>query len=55
VFIAEKTGGVVAPALADYSQYKNQLQMMGVQRSSFYINEAIKDNAKIVDKRYKFY
>ncbi len=55
VFIAEKTGGVAAPALADYSQYKNQLQMMGVQRSSFYINEAIKDNAKIVDKRYKFY
>ncbi|MHA8106290.1 peptidylprolyl isomerase [Aquirufa sp. 5-AUSEE-100C1] len=55
VFIAEKTGGVAAPALADYSQYKNQLQMMGVQRSSFYINEAIKENAKIVDKRYKFY
>jgi len=55
VFIAEKTGGVAAPALADYSQYKNQLQMMGLQRSSFYINEAIKDNAKIVDKRYKFY
>jgi peptidyl-prolyl cis-trans isomerase D len=55
VFIAEKTGGAVAPALADYSLYKNQLQMMGVQRSSFYINEAIKDHAKIVDKRYKFY
>jgi peptidyl-prolyl cis-trans isomerase D len=55
VFIAEKTGGVAAPALADYSQFKNQIQMMGVQRSSFYINEAIKDNAKIVDKRYKFY
>ena len=55
VFIAEKTGGVAAPALADYSLYKNQIQMMGVQRSSFYINEAIKENAKIVDKRYKFY
>jgi peptidyl-prolyl cis-trans isomerase D len=55
VFIAEKTGGVAAPALADYSQFKNQIQMMGVQRSSFYINEAIKENAKIVDKRYKFY
>jgi peptidyl-prolyl cis-trans isomerase D len=55
VFIAEKTGGVVAPALADYSLYKNQIQMMGVQRSSFYINEAIKENAKIVDQRYKFY
>ncbi len=55
VFIAEKTAGAAAPALADYSLYKNQLQMMGVQRSSFYINEAIKENAKIVDKRYKFY
>jgi hypothetical protein len=29
--------------------------MMNTQRSSFYINEAIKENANIVDKRYKFY
>jgi peptidyl-prolyl cis-trans isomerase D len=55
VFIVEKTGGTPAADLADYSTYKNQLQMMGVQRTSFYINEAIKDAAKIVDKRYKFY
>jgi peptidyl-prolyl cis-trans isomerase D len=55
VFIAEKTGAVAAPALADYSNFKNQIQMMGVQRASFFINEAIKENAKIVDKRYRFY
>jgi peptidyl-prolyl cis-trans isomerase D len=55
VFIAEKTGSVEAPALADYSVYKNQIQSMNAQRTSFYINEAIKENAKIEDKRYKFY
>ena len=55
VFIAEKLSGTAAPALADYSSFKNQLQMMNTQRSSFYINEAIKENANIVDKRYKFY
>jgi peptidyl-prolyl cis-trans isomerase D len=55
VFIAEKLSGAPAPALADYSPYKNQIQMMNTQRSSFYINEAIKENANIVDKRYKFY
>jgi peptidyl-prolyl cis-trans isomerase D len=55
VFIAEKLSGAPAPALADYSNFKNQIQMMNTQRSSFYINEAIKENANIVDKRYKFY
>ena len=55
VYIAEKTGAFAAPSLADYSTYKNQIQMMESQRTSFYINEAIKDNAKIVDRRNKFY
>jgi peptidyl-prolyl cis-trans isomerase D len=55
VFIAEKTSSMLAPALADYSVYKNQIQSMNLQRTSFYINEAIKENAKIEDKRYKFY
>lgn len=55
VYVAEKTGGAPAPALADYSTYKNQIQSMGTQRASFYINEAIKEAAKIEDKRYKFY
>ncbi len=55
VYIAEKTAATAAPALADYSTYKNQIQMMETQRTSFYINEAIKENAKIVDRRNKFY
>lgn len=55
VYIAEKTAAVAAPALADYTTYKTQIQSMGIQRTSYYINEAIKENAKIVDKRYKFY
>jgi len=55
VFIVEKTGQLNAPALADYSSYKNQIAAMATQRTSFYINEAIKENAKLVDKRYKFY
>jgi len=55
VYVAEKTGAIAAPALADYSTYKNQIQMMTTQRTSFYINEAIKENAKIVDRRNKFY
>jgi peptidyl-prolyl cis-trans isomerase D len=53
--VVEKTGGAPAPALADYSTYKNQIQSMGTQRASFYINEAIKEASKIEDKRYKFY
>ena len=55
VYIVEKLGATPAPALADYSAFKNQIQMMTTQRSSFYINEAIKENAKIVDRRNKFY
>ena len=55
VYVVEKTGGAPAPALADYSTYKNQIQSMGTQRASFYINEAIKEASKIEDKRYKFY
>lgn len=55
VYIIEKLSETPAPALADYSSFKNQIQMMSTQRSSFYINEAIKENAKIVDRRNKFY
>lgn len=55
VYIIEKTGATPAPALADYSVFKNQIQSMTSQRTSYYINEAIKENANIVDRRNKFY
>jgi peptidyl-prolyl cis-trans isomerase D len=45
----------VAPEVADYSPYEAPLQQTVQTRSSFNIAEAIKENAKIEDKRYKFY
>jgi peptidyl-prolyl cis-trans isomerase D len=55
VFVMETTKSTPAPAIADLTMYKNSAKMMAAQRASFYINEAIKDNAKVVDNRAKFY
>jgi peptidyl-prolyl cis-trans isomerase D len=55
VFIMETVKATPAPAIADVTMYKNTARMMASQRASFYINEAIKENAKVVDNRAKFY
>lgn len=55
VFIMETTKSTPAPAIADLTLYKNSAKMMAAQRASFYINEAIKENAKVVDNRAKFF
>lgn len=55
VFVMETTKSTPAPAIADLTMYKNSAKMMAAQRTSFYINEAIKENAKVVDNRAKFY
>jgi peptidyl-prolyl cis-trans isomerase D len=55
VLVMETTSLTPAPAVADYSIYKTQLQQNGASRTSFYINEAIKDDAKVEDRRAKFY
>ncbi len=55
VFVLEKVGGTPAPAIADLTMYKNTARAMAAQRTSYYINEAIKENAKVVDNRAKFY
>jgi peptidyl-prolyl cis-trans isomerase D len=55
VFVMETTKSTPAPAIADLTIYKNSAKMMAAQRASFYINEAIKENAKVVDNRAKFY
>jgi peptidyl-prolyl cis-trans isomerase D len=55
VFVMETTSSTPAPAMADLTMYKNSAKMMAAQRASYYINEAIKDNAKVVDNRAKFY
>ena len=55
VFIMELIRKVDAPNIADYTQYKNNARQMQMQRASVYINEAIKENAKITDNRAKFF
>lgn len=55
VFIMEAQNRTTAPELNDYSTYKTPLEQNMSNRSSFAIAEAIKDNAKIEDRRYRFY
>ena len=55
VVIFELTNKTIAPALADYSTYKTQLDQGNTNRSSVGVAEAIKEHADIVDERYKFY
>lgn len=55
VLIVETTKIVPAPTVADYTVYKNQLKQNASGRTGFMINEAIRDNAKVKDRRAKFY
>ena len=55
VFIMEQTSSIPAPIIADYSQYKTTLNQRNQQQTSYFVSQAIKDNAKITDNRSKFY
>ena len=55
VVVMELQNKTVAPSLSDYSAYKTQLEQGNYNRNTLGISEAIKENADIVDKRYKFY
>lgn len=55
VVIVEVQNKTIAPAIADYSAYKNNMQQSQSGRSTMNIGEAIKENSGIEDKRYKFY
>lgn len=54
-FIVEVQNRTTAPEIGEYSVYKGPLEQSTQGRSSFSVAEAIKENAKIEDKRYKFY
>lgn len=54
VFIMEKLSDTPAPAIADYSIYKANLQSKNMQ-AGYLLNEAIRENAKITDNRAKFF
>ena len=55
ILVMETTALNPAPAIADYALYKTQIQQNNTQRIGFYINEAIKEAAKVEDRRAKFY
>jgi peptidyl-prolyl cis-trans isomerase D len=55
VVIIEMQNRTIAPAIGDYSIFRTQLSQNATNQSSYSIAEAIKANAKIEDKRYKFY
>ncbi|QHV98646.1 peptidylprolyl isomerase [Spirosoma endbachense] len=55
VLMVETTQLTPAPAVADYALYKTQIQQNNTSRTGFYINEAIKEAAKVEDRRAKFY
>ncbi|MCF2516566.1 SurA N-terminal domain-containing protein [Dyadobacter sp. CY351] len=55
VFIMELVSKTEAPRVADYTQYKTQLTQSLESRMSYLVNEAIRENAKIEDRRAKFF
>jgi peptidyl-prolyl cis-trans isomerase D len=55
VLAVETTGTTPAPEIADYSQYKNQLQQTIGSRAGYFLGQAIQESADIEDYRYKFY
>jgi peptidyl-prolyl cis-trans isomerase D len=55
VFVMQLTEKTEAPQIADYTPYRSQVQQSLESRASFLLNEAIRENAKIVDRRAKFF
>jgi len=55
VFIIELQNKTIAPESGDLTTLKQQLQQTVSGRTSYTIAEAIKEDANIKDKRYKFY
>ncbi|GHB67758.1 peptidylprolyl isomerase [Persicitalea jodogahamensis] len=55
VFVMEQLSKTPAPQIADYTPYKSQIQQNIESRASFLLNEAVRDNANIVDRRAKFF
>ncbi len=55
VLVIETINKTIAPAIGDYTIFKNQLLQGLNNRSSFGISQAIKEVSKIEDNRYKFF
>ena len=46
---------IESPEIADYTNYKNQIEQRRMSRTSYLASETIKEYADIVDERYKFF
>mgnify|MGYP003868737911 CR=1 FL=1 len=55
VLVAELQNKTIAPAVGDYSMFRNQLLQGLNGKSAYAISEALKEGAKIEDERYKFF
>ncbi|MBS1544252.1 MAG: peptidylprolyl isomerase [Bacteroidetes bacterium] len=55
VLVADLTNKTLAPAMGDFSIFKNQLLQTQTGRGGYYVTEALRDAAKVEDKRYKFF
>lgn len=55
VFIMENTGKAAAPEIADYSQYKTQIQQRSMGMGGMIGEEILRTNAKIEDNRAKMF
>jgi len=55
VVIVELQNKTIAPGIADYATFRTGLEQNAMNRSSMGIAEAIKENAGVVDKRYRFF
>jgi peptidyl-prolyl cis-trans isomerase D len=55
VFIIDMKNRTEAPKIADFTPQKSQLEQNLQSRSSFLLNEAVREDAAIVDRRSKFF
>jgi peptidyl-prolyl cis-trans isomerase D len=55
VVVSELQNKTIAPAVGDFSMFKSQLLQALVGRGGYNVTETLKDAAKVVDKRYKFF
>lgn len=55
VVVLELQNKTEAPAIGDFTMFKTQLLNTLNNRGGYYITEALKEAAKIEDKRYKFF
>jgi len=55
IVVADLQTKTIAPAIGDFSIFKSQLLQAQSNRGGYYIGEALKEAAKIEDRRYKFF